>query len=84
MNIVVSESDCWDKKYERNQANFHPWEREAFLKLLDKGSLIDTYRTFHLFESEYSYFFRNDKEVRAKNQGHRIDYFLASRSLARK
>ena len=81
MNIVVSENDCWDKKYERNQANFHPWEREAFLKLLDKGSLFDTYRTFHLFESEYSYFFRNDKEVRAKNQGHRIDYFLASRSL---
>lgn len=81
MNIVVSESDCWDKKYERNQANFHPWEREAFLKLLENGGLFDTYRTFHLFDSEFSYFFRNDKEVRAKNQGYRIDYFLASRSL---
>ena len=81
MNIVMSERDCWDKKHERNQANFHLWEREAFLKLLDRGSLFDTYRTFHLFESEYSYFFRNDKEVRAKNQGYRIDYFLASRSL---
>ena len=81
MNIVVGERDCWDNKYERNQANFHPWEREAFLKLLDKGCLFDTYRTFHLDESGYSYFFRNDKEARAKNQGFRIDYFLASRSM---
>ena len=81
MNIVLSENDCWDKKFERNQANFHPWERKAFLKLLDKGCLFDTYRTFHLSESKYSYFFRNDEEARSKNQGFRIDYFLASRSL---
>ena len=81
MNVVVSERDCWDKKCERNQANFHSWEREAFLNLLSKEGLVDTYRAFHKFENEYSYFFRNDKEVRANNQGHRIDYFLASRSI---
>lgn len=81
MNIVVSEKDCWDKKYERNQANFYEWEREAFLKLVEKGCLFDAYRTFHLSGTEYSYFFRNDKEARSKNQGYRIDYFLASRSL---
>lgn len=81
MNIVVAEFDCWDKKWEQNQANFHSWERDAFIKLLNKGNLIDTYRTFHSSESAYSFFFRNDKEARTKNQGYRIDYFLASRSL---
>lgn len=81
MNIVVDGRDCWDRQFARNQANFHDWERKAFLKLLDKGNLIDTYRAFNLFSSEYTYFFRNDKDVRAKNQGHRIDYFLASRSF---
>lgn len=81
MNIVVDERDCWDRKYKRNQANFHEWERTAFLDLLDKGGLFDTYRASHSFDSDFSYFFRNDKVVREKNQGHRIDYFLASRSL---
>lgn len=80
MNIVDCERDCWDGKYERNQANFHDWERQAFDELMLNGSLIDTFRIFH-YESKFTYFFRNDPDVRAKNQGHRIDYFLASRSF---
>lgn len=81
MNIVATSDDCWDGKYERNQANFHSWERENFRRLCKTGSLIDTYRSLHPREKEFSYFFRNDPTVRAKNQGHRIDYFLASNSL---
>lgn len=81
MNIVASERDCWDGKYQRNQANFHDWERHNFEELLRTGHLIDTFRTVNPFSREYSYFFRNDSEVRANNQGHRIDYFLASRSF---
>lgn len=81
MNIVASKNDCWDGKYQRNQANFHDWERENFKSLLERGHLIDTYRTINPFSCDFSYFFRNDPEVRAKNHGHRIDYFLASRSF---
>lgn len=81
MNIVASERDCWDGTYRRNQANFHDWERQNFEELLKEGHLIDTYRILNLFAKEFSYFFRNDPTVRAKNQGHRIDYFLASRSF---
>ncbi len=81
MNIVASDSDCWDGKFKRNQANFHDWERHNFNELLKAGHLIDTYRTFNLFSKEFSYFFRNDFVVRANNQGHRIDYFLASHSF---
>lgn len=81
MNIVASGYDCWDGKYQRKQANFHDWERKNFLELLNEGHLIDTFRTFNPFSKEFSYFFRNDPKVRAENQGHRIDYFLASRSF---
>ncbi len=81
MNIVVSEQDCWDGKYKRNQANFHDWERLNFSKLTEVGNLIDTFRVLNPFTKQFSYFFRNDPQVRANNQGHRIDYFLASRSF---
>lgn len=81
MNIVASEYDCWDSKYKRNQANFHNWERQNFEELLVKGHLIDTYRRFNPFSKEFSYFFRNDPQVRADDHGHRIDYFLASKSF---
>ena len=81
MNIVASDNDCWDGKFKRNQANFHDWERLNFNELLKTGHLIDTFRTLNPFSKEFSYLFRNDSVVRANNQGHRIDYFLASRSF---
>ena len=81
MNIIASDRDCWDGKFKRNQANFHDWERLNFNELLKIGHLIDTYRTLNPFSKEFSYFFRNDSAVRANNQGHRIDYFLASHSF---
>lgn len=80
-NIVHTARDCWDGKHQRNQANFHEWERENFDRLLNGCNLIDTYRHFNFFGRDFSYFFRNDPEVRTSNHGHRIDYFLASRSL---
>ena len=81
MNIVASDRDCWDGKFKRNQANFHDWELLNFNELLKTGHLIDTYRTINPFSKEFSYFYRNDSVVRSNNQGHRIDYFLASRSF---
>lgn len=81
MNMVHSEQDCWDGKFERNQANFHKWERKDFDTLLQCGGLVDTYRAMNPNTNGYTYFFRNDPKVRNGNQGHRIDYFLASESL---
>lgn len=81
MNIVATDSDCWDGKHQRNQANFHDWERHNFEELLKSGHLIDTYRVLNPFSKEFPYFFRNNPTARANNQGHRIDYFLASRSF---
>lgn len=81
MNIVAGEGDCWDGNCQRNQANFQDRERNNFEELLKAGHLIDTYRVSNPFSKEFSYFFRNDAAVRAKNHEHRIDYFLASRSF---
>lgn len=81
MNVVLSKYDCWDGKYQRKQANFHDWERQNFLELLKTGHLFDTYNEFHPYLKGFTYFFRNDPQVRAQNHGHRIDYFLASRSF---
>lgn len=81
LNIVDTKHDCWDGKHERNQANFHDWERNNFDQLMLAGNLVDTYRILNPFGNDFSYFFRNDPEVRKKNHGHRIDYFLASRSF---
>jgi len=81
MNIVHSSLDCWDGKHERDQANFHDWERQNFEHLLSEGNLADTFRELHRRDKRFSYFFRNDPKVRADNQGHRIDYFLASKSF---
>lgn len=81
MNIVASEQDCWNGKYNRKQANFHTWERQNFIELCTKGHLIDSFRVFNPHSKEFTYFFKNDLQVRYKNQGHRIDYFLTSRSF---
>lgn len=81
MNLVHGKDDCWDCKYKRNQANFTYWEHKDFDTLLELGGLIDTYRHFNYFKKGFTYFFRNVPEVREKNQGHRIDYFLASQSM---
>ena len=81
MNIVHTWQDCWDGKFERNQANFHDWERKDFEMLMQAGELIDTFRVMNPSSRCFTYFFRNDSIVREKNQGHRIDYFLASESL---
>ncbi len=81
MNIVHDEKDCWNGEYKRNQANFSEWERENFERLLRCGGMVDTFRAMHPFSREFSYFFRNDPKVRKKNEGHRIDYILASESI---
>ncbi len=81
MNIVHTSNDCWDGEFRRNQANFRDWERDNFDRLLECGGLADTFRAMHPYSREFSYFFRNDPEIRKQNQGHRIDYILTSDSL---
>lgn len=83
LNVAHKEIDLKNPKTNRMNAGFTDQEREKFQILLDAG-FIDTFRYFYPEQtgiySWWSYRFK----AREKNAGWRIDYFLASASLADK
>lgn len=81
MNIVHEANDTWDRVFRKKVPNYKDWERDNFEKLLKAGGLVDTYRTFHIWDKEFTYFAQNNKEYREKDMGVRLDYFLASASF---
>ncbi|MCH8902513.1 MAG: exodeoxyribonuclease III [Bacteroidetes bacterium] len=62
-----------------NSSGFLPEEREWFAKFMELG-FIDTFRHFHDAPHNYTWWSYRFN-VRARNLGWRIDYFLTSRSL---
>jgi len=78
----VQEIDIHSPKTNLKSAGFTPQERASFgSKLLGECGLTDTFRAQHPAARAYTYFsFRTNG--RAKNQGWRLDYFLASPALA--
>lgn len=83
LNVAHKEIDLKNPKTNRMNAGFTDQEREKFQLLLDAG-FIDTFRYFYPEQTNiyscWSYRFK----AREKNAGWRIDYFLASASLADK
>jgi exodeoxyribonuclease-3 len=83
LNVAHKEIDLKNPKTNRMNAGFTDQEREKFQLLLDAG-FIDTFRYFYPEQTNiyswWSYRFKS----REKNAGWRIDYFLASASLADK
>ena len=83
LNVAHKEIDLKNPKTNRMNAGFTDQEREKFQLLLDAG-FVDTFRYFYPEQtgiySWWSYRFK----AREKNAGWRIDYFLASASLADK
>lgn len=64
-------------------AGFTDQEREKFQLLLDAG-FIDTFRYFYSEQTNIYSWWSYRFKAREKNAGWRIDYFLASASLADK
>lgn len=64
-------------------AGFTDQEREKFQLLLDAG-FIDTFRYFYPEQTNIYSWWSYRFKAREKNAGWRIDYFLASTSLADK
>lgn len=83
LNVAHKEIDLKNPKTNRMNAGFTDQEREKFQLLLDAG-FIDTFRYFYPEQTNiYSWWYYRFK-AREKNAGWRIDYFLASASLADK
>ena len=83
LNVAHKEIDLKNPKTNRRNAGFTDEEREQFQNLLDSG-FTDSFRYFYPdMENIYSWWSYRFK-AREKNAGWRIDYFLASASLADK
>lgn len=76
-NVAHTEMDIKNAKQNVGNAGFTDEEREKFTELLASG-FIDTYRYYHPDDREHYTWWSYMKDVRARNIGWRIDYFLVS------
>lgn len=83
LNVAHKEIDLKNPKTNRMNAGFTNQEREKFQLLLDAG-FIDTFRYFYPEQTNIYSWWSYRFKAREKNAGWRIDYFLASASLADK
>lgn len=83
LNVAHKEIDLKNPKTNRMNAGFTDQEREKFQLLLDAG-FIDTFRYFYPEQTNIYSWWPYRFKAREKNAGWRIDYFLASASLADK
>lgn len=83
LNVAHKEIDLKNPKTNRMNAGFTDQEREKFQMLLDAG-FIDTFRYFYPEQTNIYSWWSYRFKAREKNAGWRIDYFLASVSLADK
>lgn len=83
MNVAHQEIDLKNPKSNRKNPGFTDEERGKMTEMLDAG-FLDTFRYFYPdVENVYSWWSYRFK-ARERNSGWRIDYFLASASLADK
>lgn len=76
-NVAHTEMDIKNAKQNIGNAGFTYEEREKFTELLESG-FIDTYRYYHPDINDKYTWWSYMKDVRARNIGWRIDYFLVS------
>lgn len=79
LNVAHQEIDIYSTKGKERAAGFTKEERESFGGFLAAG-FVDTYRHFHPDTTKFSYW-NLRSGARAKNQGWRLDYFVASKSI---
>lgn len=76
-NVAHTEIDIKNAKQNIGNAGFTDEERGKFTELLKSG-FIDTYRYYHPNEKDHYTWWSYMKDVRSRNIGWRIDYFLVS------
>jgi exodeoxyribonuclease III len=80
LNTAHENIDIFNPERRDNPAGFTKEERGSFTKLLDSG-FVDTFRKLNPTLQKFSFYsFR--KAARTKNRGWRLDYVLASQSIA--
>ncbi len=83
INIAHQEIDLKNWKGNRKNSGFLPEERAWVTRLLDEAGLVDVYRQLHPTATDDAYtWWSNRGQAYAKNVGWRLDYHLATESLA--
>lgn len=83
LNVAHKEIDLANPKANEGEHGFTKEEREGFERYLAAG-FIDTFRHFYPTEAKAYTWWTHWQNARARNVGWRIDYFLASKKLAKK
>ena len=81
INIAHKEIDLKNWKGNRKNSGFLPEERGWMSKLLDEAGLVDVFRQLNPHPEQYTWW-SNRGQARANNVGWRLDYHLATPSLA--
>jgi exodeoxyribonuclease-3 len=83
VNIAHQEIDLKNWKGNRKNSGFLPDERAWMTKLLSEAGLVDVYRQLQPTATDEAYtWWSNRGQAYAKNVGWRLDYHLATPSLA--
>lgn len=83
VNIAHTENDIFHHKANAKKSGFLPREREWMTRLFSSG-WSDVFRQLNPQKEAYSWWTNRSKTAREKNVGWRIDYQIASQSLAAK
>lgn len=81
LNVAHKEIDLKNPKTNKKNAGFTPEERAKMDNVVEAG-FIDTFRYFYPEEKEIYSWWSYRFKAREKNAGWRIDYFMASETLA--
>ena len=82
-NVALEPEDLYDPEGLKGQAGFHPDEQEIMRNLLDWG-LVDIFRRHHTGNGLYTFWDYRIPNALKREMGWRIDYILATRTLAEK
>jgi exodeoxyribonuclease III len=82
MNVTRSDLDVHPKERKLNAIGQRPDERELFERVLTEGGLIDTGRALDPDNDQMFTWWPPWRGMRQKNIGWRLDYVLASQSIA--
>jgi exodeoxyribonuclease III len=84
MNIARSEMDVHLKERKPRSIGQLPQERELFERLLAEGGLVDVGRSLYPDDDQYFSWWAPWRSMRERNIGWRLDYVLATESLAKR
>lgn len=83
MNIARAEMDVHPKERKPRAIGQLPQERELFERLLHEGGLVDVGRKLYPDDDNYFSWWAPWRNMKERNIGWRLDYVLASESLAK-